>query len=63
MLFTNIWISDALKALHIIPRSPSPVPLEERDVDSLSLEEIRELVRRQRVRSDSLMGLRITDIF
>lgn len=32
----------------IIPRSPSPVPLEERDVDSLSLEETRELIRRQR---------------
>jgi hypothetical protein len=34
----------------IIPRSPSPVPLEERDIDSLSLEEMRELVQRQRER-------------
>ncbi|KAJ4986210.1 hypothetical protein SVAN01_08257 [Stagonosporopsis vannaccii] len=40
---------DSLKALLIIPRSTSPVPLEERDVDSLSMEEMRELLRRQRV--------------
>ncbi|KAM3416597.1 hypothetical protein BST61_g8188 [Cercospora zeina] len=34
----------------IIPRSPSPVPLEERDPDSLTLDESRELVRRMRER-------------
>ena len=38
----------------IIPRSPSPVPLEERDVDSLDPEEMRELLRRQRVRHINL---------
>ncbi|KAH7389623.1 hypothetical protein DE146DRAFT_791630 [Phaeosphaeria sp. MPI-PUGE-AT-0046c] len=43
-------LRDALKALLIIPRSPSPVPLEERDVDSLSSEEMRELLQRQRAR-------------
>jgi hypothetical protein len=32
----------------IIPRSPSPVPLEERDPDDLSYEEARELIRRMR---------------
>ena len=32
----------------IIPRSPSPVPLEERDPDDLSPEEARELIRRMR---------------
>lgn len=32
----------------IIPRSPSPVPLEERDPDTLTAEEARELVRIQR---------------
>jgi hypothetical protein len=34
----------------IIPRSPSPVSLEERDVDTLSPEEMRQLFRRQRQR-------------
>ncbi|UPX16789.1 uncharacterized protein EKO05_0007175 [Ascochyta rabiei] len=41
---------DALKSLLLIPRSPTPVPLEDKDVDALSPEELRELVRRQRVR-------------
>ncbi|KAJ4339711.1 hypothetical protein N0V95_007705 [Ascochyta clinopodiicola] len=44
-------LKDALKSLLLIPRSPSPVPLEDRDVDTLGPEELRELVRRQRVRS------------
>lgn len=39
----------ALKALCIIPRTPSPVPLEERDVNDLNPDEMRELLRRQRV--------------
>ena len=39
-----------LQAECIIPRSPSPVPLEERDADSLSLEEAREYFRRDRER-------------
>ncbi|KAK4546707.1 hypothetical protein LTR36_001925 [Oleoguttula mirabilis] len=34
----------------IIPRSPSPVPLEDRNPDDLSAEEARELVRRHRAR-------------
>ncbi|KAK4561820.1 hypothetical protein LTR86_004499 [Recurvomyces mirabilis] len=38
----------------IIPRSPSPVPLEERDPDSLSAEEARELVRRMREREQDM---------
>jgi hypothetical protein len=38
----------------MIPRSPSPVPLEERDPDDLSPEEARELIRRMRTQgSDS----------
>ncbi|KAF9693595.1 hypothetical protein EKO04_008533 [Ascochyta lentis] len=41
---------DALKSLLLIPRSPSPVPLEDRDIDTLSPEELRELVLRQRDR-------------
>ncbi|KAF2100644.1 hypothetical protein NA57DRAFT_74245 [Rhizodiscina lignyota] len=38
----------ALKIQGIVPRTPSPVPLEEREVDDLSPEEMRELLRRQR---------------
>ncbi|KAF1921825.1 hypothetical protein BDU57DRAFT_545226 [Ampelomyces quisqualis] len=48
----------ALKSLLIIPRSPSPVPLEERDVDSLSLEETRELIRRQREREAAALAVK-----
>ncbi|KAL2041144.1 hypothetical protein N7G274_006088 [Stereocaulon virgatum] len=46
----------ALQGLHLIPRTPSPprnltpVPLEERPIDDLALEEMRELLRRQRAR-------------
>lgn len=43
----------ALKSLLIIPRSPSPVPLEERDVESLTAEESRELIRRLRERNEA----------
>ena len=35
----------------IIPRSPSPVPLEERNPDDLSAEEARDLVRMMRARA------------
>ncbi|KAL1623680.1 hypothetical protein SLS56_008129 [Neofusicoccum ribis] len=38
----------ALQALNMIPRSPEPVPLEDRPIDSLNQEEMRELLRRQR---------------
>lgn len=37
----------------IIPRSPSPVPLEDRDVDTLTQAESRELIRRLREREDA----------
>ena len=38
----------------MIPRSPSPAPLEERDPNDLSPEEARELIRRMRTQgSDS----------
>jgi hypothetical protein len=39
---------DALKQMHIIPRSPSPLPLEDRLIEELTLEELRELTRRQK---------------
>ncbi len=38
-----------------IPRTPSPVPLENRPVTDLSLEEARELLMRQRVRLEPLV--------
>ncbi|KAF2025121.1 hypothetical protein EK21DRAFT_77178 [Setomelanomma holmii] len=44
---------EALQSLLIIPRSPSPVLLEERDVDTLSPAEMRELLRRQREREEA----------
>ncbi|KAK3645714.1 hypothetical protein LTR56_008901 [Elasticomyces elasticus] len=37
----------------IIPRSPTPVPLEERDPDLLNLEEARQLVRQAREREEA----------
>ena len=44
---TDTLLED-LQIEDIIPRSPSPVPLEERDPDDLSPEEARELIRRLR---------------
>ena len=41
---------EALKSLLIIPRSRSPTPLEGRDIDTLTLEESRELIRKLRER-------------
>ncbi|KAE9985901.1 hypothetical protein EG328_006741 [Venturia inaequalis] len=43
-----------LKAELIIPRSPSPVPLEDRPLESLTLEEMLELLIRQREQAASL---------
>ena len=41
---------EALKQLLVIPRSPSPLPLEERNPEDLTPTEAQELIRRQRVR-------------
>ncbi|KAK2763971.1 hypothetical protein FQN54_009590 [Arachnomyces sp. PD_36] len=38
----------ALQDLTIIPRSPTPVPVEQRPVDDLSMEEMRELIQQLR---------------
>lgn len=43
----------ALQAECIIPRSPTPVPLEERPIEELTPDELRELVRRQRERESA----------
>lgn len=34
-----------LRALHIVPREPTPLPLEERPEDELTAEELRQVVR------------------
>lgn len=44
-------IEAALQDLLLIPRSPSPLPLEERPVEELSLEQLHEIVRRHQVYS------------
>lgn len=44
----NIYLA-ALQTTGVIPRAPTPVPLEDRPLEELTLEETRELVRRQRV--------------
>ena len=46
----DIILAEDLQIEGLIPRSPSPVPLEDRDPDSLTLEESRELVRRLQAR-------------
>jgi len=43
----------ALQALIIVPQSPTPVPLEERPIDSLNVQELRELARRNQVRHEN----------
>ena len=47
------WYSEALQTLLLIPRTPCPtppVPLEKRPVESLSVEEMKQLVRQYQVR-------------
>jgi len=45
--------TDDLQVEGIIERTPSPVPLEERDPEELTPEELRELVRRTRAEKAS----------
>ncbi|KAJ9623096.1 hypothetical protein H2203_006029 [Taxawa tesnikishii (nom. ined.)] len=55
--FTFKYRSEAaLKSLMIIPRTPSPIPLEERDPETLSREEMLELLRKQKEELDRLKG-------
>jgi hypothetical protein len=48
--------AESLKQLLVIPRSPSPTPLEERDPKDLTPAEARELIRRQRVRDPFIIA-------
>jgi len=41
--------SDALQSLYLVPRTPSPIPLEDRPVDELTPDEMRQLIIQQRV--------------
>ncbi|KAI9714410.1 MAG: hypothetical protein M1820_000371 [Bogoriella megaspora] len=51
-IFSALTI-EALKDLHILPRSPTPTPLEERLVDDLTREELRQLVRQLKNRLET----------
>ena len=42
----------------IIPRSPSPVPLEERDPDTLTPQEAREVIIRMRAREQNTVKIK-----
>lgn len=46
----------ALKSMGLIPQTPKPIPLEERPIEELTLEETRELLRRQSVSSPLSMS-------
>ncbi|KAI6800849.1 hypothetical protein KC363_g3908 [Hortaea werneckii] len=43
----------ALQSMDILPRSPSPIPLEDRNIEDLNSEEMRELLRRQQRQRES----------
>ncbi|KAI7237766.1 hypothetical protein KC330_g3005 [Hortaea werneckii] len=43
----------ALQSMGILPRSPSPIPLEDRNIEDLNQEEMRELLRRQQRQRES----------
>jgi hypothetical protein len=52
---TMLIPAEDLQTLRLIPRSPSPVPLEDRPEESLNREELLELLRRQKVQTDVLL--------
>lgn len=56
-LMADFNIGD-LQVEGVIPRSPSPLPLEQRDPDDLSPEEARELVRRLRQREQERIKIK-----
>ncbi|KAK0313611.1 hypothetical protein LTR01_001868 [Friedmanniomyces endolithicus] len=53
----------ALQALHLIPRSPSPVLLENRPIEELSMDDMRELIRRQRVNGNTRVETKVKGEF
>ncbi|KAL9071156.1 MAG: hypothetical protein Q9157_005571 [Trypethelium eluteriae] len=51
-------MADALKALMIIKRTPSPSTLEEMPLDELTLDQMRQLLGRQRARDGAAAGVK-----
>lgn len=49
----------ALQAEYIVPKSPTPVPLEDRPIEELTPDELRELVRRQREREATQQSVKL----
>ncbi|KAH0194118.1 hypothetical protein KCU99_g5987, partial [Aureobasidium melanogenum] len=47
-----------LQTLYLIPRSPSPIPLEDRPEESLNREELLELLRRQKARQEEQIQIK-----
>ncbi|KAL1393605.1 hypothetical protein HDK64DRAFT_315114 [Phyllosticta capitalensis] len=43
---------EALQSMYLIPRTPEPIPLEDRPIEDLTAEEMRELLRRQKEQLD-----------
>jgi hypothetical protein len=56
---TTLMHAAALQAEMIIPRSPSPIDLEETAVEDLIPEEMREIIRRQRASLTNLLFTRL----
>ena len=54
-----VYDSADLQSLLIIERSPTPVPLEDRDENTLTPEEMRELLRRHRARDAAARQVKI----
>jgi len=55
-------VAESLRSLCIIPRSPSPVPLEDRDPDELTEAEKNELLRRYKVCRVDRLALKLPNI-
>ncbi|KAG9517388.1 hypothetical protein KCV07_g6166, partial [Aureobasidium melanogenum] len=47
-----------LQTLYLVPRSPSPVPLEDRPEETLNREELLELLRRQKARREQNIAIK-----
>ena len=48
---TDFCHLDVLRALHIIPREPTPLPIEDRPIEDLNHDETREVLRLYKVSS------------
>ncbi|KAI4742230.1 Cut8-domain-containing protein [Aureobasidium sp. EXF-12298] len=55
---TALTSTGDLQTLYLIPRSPSPVPLEDRPEETLNREELLELLRRQKARQEQNIAIK-----